>query len=121
MSSSRLTLDATLESALMTFEAETVLLPSRLDEMPVSSDELGVTVFKHQLSFSLGFPQPRCKLLTTACARIIVRGAGRIVVVSSGIGRGVGYIVGGQLAALTRLLRIGICVSCEPISKSVLV
>lgn len=43
MSSSRLTLDATLESALMTFEADTVVLPSRLDEMPVSSDELGVT------------------------------------------------------------------------------
>lgn len=43
ISSSRLTLDATLESALMTFEADTVVLPSRLDEMPVSSDELGVT------------------------------------------------------------------------------
>lgn len=43
MSSSRLTLDATLESALMTFEADTVVLPSKLDEMPVSSDELGVT------------------------------------------------------------------------------
>lgn len=44
MSSSRLTLEATLESALMTFEADTVVLPSRLDEMPVSSDEFGVTI-----------------------------------------------------------------------------
>lgn len=43
-SSSRLTLEATLESALITFEAETALLPIRLDDMPVSKVELGVTV-----------------------------------------------------------------------------
>jgi len=43
MSSSRLTLDATLESALITFEADTVVLPIRFEEMPVSRDELGVT------------------------------------------------------------------------------
>lgn len=56
----------------------------------------------------------RIAALTTSCTGIIIRRAGRVVVVSAGIGRRVGYIVGGQLATLTRFLRIGVCVSREP-------
>lgn len=57
--------------------------------------------------------------LTTSCTGIIIGGAGRVVVVSAGIGRRVGYIVGGQLATLTRFLRIGVCVFHGNQSKSV--
>lgn len=55
----------------------------------------------------------RIAVLTTSCTGIIIRRAGRVVVVSAGIGRRVGYIVRGQLATLTRFLRIGVCVSRE--------
>jgi len=51
--------------------------------------------------------------LTASSTRVVVGGARRVVVVTPGIGRGIGYIVGGQFAALTRFLRIGVCISRE--------
>lgn len=44
ISSSRLTLEATLESALIMFDADTVELPRRFEDIPDSKVELGVTL-----------------------------------------------------------------------------